>query len=199
MAISKTSILNNALTRIGANPVTNIDDDTNNARILNRVYELSLRSILSECKWNFATKRANLSLTTDTVDWYYTSESETYVYQRPADAIRIFSTNDEDATWRLEGEYILSNTASLGIKYVYYLDEPNKYPASFIDAFVDKLCSEIAYMIVNSQSLGDKYKKLYESVSLERAMTENAQVGESLYLRDDAWELAKYNNNSVRA
>lgn len=192
MAISKTEIVNNALTLVGANPITNLDDDTNNARVVNRVYELSLRSILSECKWNFATTRKLLSELTDTLDWY--DSGETIIYQKPIDMIRIFGTNDDDAKWREEGDYIISDTAGLGLRYVYYLDDPSKYPASFIDAFVDKLCSDIAYMIVNSDTLGEKFKGLYESVSLPKAMSENSQAGVQQTLRDDEWELSKYRN-----
>lgn len=195
MSISKTDILNKALTLVGAAPVTNIDDDTNNARVLNRVYESSLRSILSECKWNFATKRALLTLSSDVLDWY--DVGETKVYIKPIDMIRAFGANDANATWREEGDYILSDTVGLGLRYVYFLDNPNKYPAFFIDAFVDRLCADIAYTIVNSSTLGAQYKELYEAVSLPKATASNSQVGTQQYLKDDAWENAKYNDNQV--
>jgi hypothetical protein len=194
MAITKTDICNKALTLVGAAPITNIDDDTNNARVLSNVYETALRSILAECKWNFAVKRALLSVSADTVDWY--EIGETYVYQKPADIIRIFETNDRNSVWREEGEYILSDTNGLGIRYVYYLDNPSKYPSLFVDALVDRLCADIAYIIVNSATIGDKYKNLYESVSLPKAMSANAQTGTQQIANDDAWVLAKYSDNN---
>jgi len=192
MALSKTDILNKALTLVGASLIINIDDSTNNARVLSRVYEASLRGILSECKWNFATKRALLTLTTDELAWY--DRTETYVYNKPTDVIRIYGTNYTPARWREEGDYIVSNTAGLGIRYVYYLDNPAKYPAYFTETFIDKLCGDIAYAIVNSQSLGEKFKTFYESVSLSKAMAANSQTGIQQEVRDDAWELAKYND-----
>jgi hypothetical protein len=197
MSISKVDIINKALTQVGAAPITSIDDDSNNARIINRVYETSLRSILSECKWNFATKRALLSSLTDEVDWYYTGE--TYVYQKPADMIKIYGTSYAPAVWREEGDYIIADTADLGILYVYYLDNPTKYSASFIDALVDRLCSDIAYMIVNSATLGEQYKKLYEAVSLPKAMSSNSQSGVQQTLQDDAWEMAKHQDIQVNS
>jgi hypothetical protein len=197
MSATKTDILNKALTLIGAAPVTNIDDDTNNARILNRVYETSLRSVLSECKWNFATKRILLSASLSTPAWY--DSGETYVYQRPTDIVRIYGSNDRDATWREEGEFIYSDTSGLGIRYVQYLDVPSQYPAYFVDAFVDRLCADIAYSIVNSASLGDKWKSTYESVSLAKARSANAQTGVQQTVQDDAWELAKYNDSNSQA
>lgn len=197
MAITKTDILNKALTQVGANPITSIDDSTNNARILSRVYEISLRSILSECKWNFATKRISLTQSADTLDWY--DVGNTYIYTKPTDIIRIYGASSASATYKEEGDYIISDTASLGIRYVYFLDTPSKYPAYFIDAFIDRLCSEIAYAIVNSQTLAEKYKELYESVTLPKAMAANSQTGDQQELIDDAWEMAKYQDRQFNA
>jgi hypothetical protein len=197
MALSKTDILNKALTLVGASPVTSIDDNTNNARILSRVYEGSLRSILSECKWNFATTRVLLSLSTDTMAW--NDSGENYVYVRPTDVIRIFETNDNSAIWREELDYIISDTSGLGIRYVQYLDVPSKYPSFFIDAFIDRLCSDIAFAIVNSSTLGETFYTKYESISLPKAISINSQSGAQQYLQDDAWELAKYNDLQVNA
>ncbi len=197
MAITKTSLVNKALTLVGANAITNIDDETQNARVVSRVYEISLKSILSECKWNFATKRKLLSLSEETVEWYYTNEA--YVYTRPTDCIRIFGTNDDSAEWREEGDYILADVAGLGIVYTYYLDSPGKYPPSFTEAFIDKLCSDISYMIINSITKAESFLEKYLRVSLPKAMAENAQIGTQQYLKDDAWELAKDSNGSLDA
>ena len=193
MALSKTDILNKALTLVGAAAITSIDDDTNNARILSRVYESALRSILYEAKWNFATTRSTLSLLSITPQWSDTGEI--YVYQKPTNVIRIWEASDKYAAWREEGDMIYSDTSGLGIRYVYYNDTPSTYPAYFSDALIDRLCADIAYAIVNSATLGEKYKTLYESVSLAKAQSANSQIGTQQVLMDDAWELAKYNNN----
>ena len=187
--ITKTELCNRALTLCGANPIVSLDDDTNNARVLSRVYESSLRSLLSECKWNFATKRKLLASSADTLDWYYTNEA--YVYQKPTDCIRIFGVNDDDIIWREEGEYILADTSGLGIIYTYYLDNAAKFPASFIEAFSDKLCADICFMILNSATKAESFLEKYEKVTLPKARAENAQTGTQQYLRDDAWLLAK--------
>ncbi len=185
MAVTKTSLVNKALTLTGANPITNIDDSAQNARVVNRVYEISLKSILSECKWNFATKRRLLSLSANTMAWTYTNE--VYVYTKPAEVIRIFGTNDDDAEWREEGDYIISDTAGLGIIYTYYLDTPAKYPPAFLEALIDKLCSDIAYMILNSNTVASGFLEKYHKVSLPKATAIDAQIGKQQYVKDDAW------------
>lgn len=197
MATSKVEIINKGLTLVGAAPITNIDDNSNNARVSSRVYPLSLRSVLSACKWNFATKRQLLSVVSDTLDWYDTGEN--IIYQKPSDMVRIFGTNSQGAAWREEGDYIISDTSGLGLRYVYFLDSPSKYSIDFIDALVDKFASDIAYALVNSQTLGAQYKKLYETVSLPKAMSLNSQTGTQQTMQDDAWELSKFNDNNPNA
>jgi len=195
MAVSKVDICNMALTRLGASPIVSLDDDSANARALNRVYEIALRSILSECKWTFATKRTLLALVSGALAWY--DSGETIIYQRPSDCIRIFGTNDDDATWREEGEYIISDTSGLGLRYVYYLDAPSKYTISFIDAFADRLAADIAFLLLNSSTKAEAMLEKYKKVSLPTARAENAQTGTHQYLKDDAWETAKYGDGGV--
>jgi hypothetical protein len=192
MAVTKTSLVNKALTIAGATPITNITDDTNNARIVSRVYEIALKSILGECQWNFCTERVLLNSSSTTMAWYH--QGETCVYVRPSTCVRIFGTNDDNAEWREEGDLIVSDTTGLGIIYTYYLDDPSKYPSAFVEAFIDKLCSDIGYMMINDKQLAGAFLEKYEKVSLPKAMAENAQVGKHQYLKDDAWELAKYGN-----
>jgi hypothetical protein len=142
--------------------------------------------------WNFAVKRSLLATSAETLTWYDTGV--TVVYMKPSDCIRIFSTNSASATWKEEGDLIVSDTTGLGIKYVYDLDIPSKYPASFAEAFVDRLAADAAFMILNSAKIAEAYLEKYEKLSLPKARAENAQVGTQQYVLDDAWENAKYND-----
>ena len=193
MSISRTELVNKALTLVGAAPVVNIDDNTQNARIVSRVYEQALKSLLSEAPWNFATKRVLLSQLSVELAWYDTGE--VYVYQRPNLCIRIFGTNSPSATWREEGDYIISDTSGLGVRYVEFNNTPSKYPAFFIEAFIDKLCADVAYMILNSATVAKAFVEKYEQVSLAKALAENSQIGTPQYQKDDAWDNAKLGNS----
>lgn len=190
MAITQTDILNNALTKVGASPIISISDQTNNARVLSRVYDIDLRSILAETKWNFATTRVALTSVPNTLA--FSDESEVYVYAKPTDVIRIWDVSPARAKYREEGDYIISDQTDLAMRYVYFNDTPSKFPAYFLDAFTDKLCSSIAYSIVNSSSLGAAFLEKYEKISLPKAVAVNAQTGIQFQIVSDAWELAKY-------
>lgn len=199
ITISKTALANKALILIGAEAISSIDSGETNADIMNAIYSTALKGILSECLWGFATKRALLVSSATTMAWYHTSQGESQVYAKPTDIIRIIGTNDDYAIWRDEGSYIVSDTIGLGIKYVYFNDDPTTYPASFTEAFVDLLASQASFMILNDKGKAEDMLAKYHKISLPKAMSENSQVGTQQYMRDDAWELAKYNNTSPEA
>lgn len=200
MAVTKTSLINKALTLCGASTITSITDDTVNARSVNNVYEISLKSALTECKWNFATTRSTLTITVNTVAWYHQNES--YTYTKPTDCLRVFETKDSSTIWREEGDLIITDTSPLDIKYVYYHDDPTKYPSYFLDAFIDKLCSDISYTIINSASKAESFLAKYEKISLPKAMSENSQIGIQQVPVDDEWtssKLGNYGGNQARS
>lgn len=193
MAVSKTTVLNKALTLCGASTIGDITDATNNARACNNVYEISLRSILCECNWNFSVTRATLTVTATTVmPWNYSGES--YVYTKPSLCLKVIEIYNSAAEWREEGELLITDVVEAQIKYTYYHDDPSKYPGYFLDAFIDKLCSDISYIIINSASKAEAFLTKYVKVSLPKAMSANSQTGTQQQPKDDEWALAKYGN-----
>lgn len=198
MAISKTIIINKALALIGAKQIVSVDDGSDTANLVASIYESSLKSVLSECKWNFATKRDALPTnSTATLEFY--DVGETIIYDRPTDIIRIYSSDPPTAKWREEQDYIISDSAGLGIRYVYYIEDVTKYPIYFVEALVDKLAADLAYAIVNSGTLAQRFIEKYENISLPRATSMNSKTGVQQTMKDDAWERAKYQNTQPDA
>ena len=58
-------------------------------------------------------------------------------------------------------------------------------------AFIDKLCSDVAYHIINSVPKAEAFLAKYHKVSLPAAMAENSQTGAHQEVRDNAWVDAK--------
>lgn len=187
---SSVTIVNKALVQCGASKITSLTEDTANARILNEIYDTSRKEILAECGWTFALTRSSLVTTSVTQPWSYTSES--YVYDKPTDLIQIIDTSDKNAVWRIEGDYIMADVISLGIKYVFDQTDESKFSPHFVSAFVDKLCSEICFQILQSSTQAQAFLEKYEKVSLDKAMAINAQQGTQQQIQDDYWESAKF-------
>jgi hypothetical protein len=187
---SQVSISNRALTFLGSNRITSLSEDSLEAKTISSMYEQSLRSILSECRWTFATERVLLTGIAESPAWQ--NDGMTNYFQLPSDVIRIFETKDPKAIWRVEGERVLANVSTFGILYVKYLDEPSKYSSQFTEAFARKLAADCAYEITNSASLAQQHLEIYRGQDLEDAMAENSQIGTAEFIIDDQWTNAKY-------
>jgi len=188
-------ICNHALVLCGASPITALTDNTANARALNAIYSNTVKGFLTECRWSFSTTRSTLvtNSTTGLVAWYH--DEEAYVYNRPGttgSCLRIWEMSDLAATWREEGEYIISDTASLKAKWTWENSEVGLWRPKAITAFIDKLASDICFMILNSGTKAQTFLEKYEKVSLPAAMAENAQTGFQQEVIDDAWMRAKH-------
>ena len=188
-------IINKALVLCGAAIVTSITDGSTNALALNNVYELALQEVLSECNWNFANTRVFLPsvstlVTTSTTQFLYNDES--FIYSLPTfGVVRIWQVNPRTAIWRESNGQIISDTANLGIEYTQYDDTVADYPSYFLQAFMDKLCSDIAYVIINSVTTGEAFYKKYE-ISIHSAISKNSQTGTQQCANDNLWTNAKY-------
>ena len=195
---STVALCNNALVLCGASPITSLTEDSANARALNAVYEIARKSILTECKWTFSTTRTTIAtVATTTIAWFYDEES--YVYTRPSAALRIWGMSDIYALWREEGSYLISDTAGLGAIFTFDQSDVSLWPPKFVAAFMDKLCSEVCYMILNSIQKAEAFLSKYEKISLPAAKTENSQTGTHQQVIDDSWEGAKFSNGGNAA
>lgn len=194
------SICNKALVLCGASPITSLTEDTPNARALNAVYDISRKSFLTECRWNFSLTRSTLA-TISTATLAYLHDEETSAYTRPSNALRIWQMSDIEAIWREEGDIIISNTASLGTLYTWDHNEVGLWRQKAIDAFIDKLCSDICFMILNSSTKAQAFLEKYEKVTLPKAMTEDSQTGLHQEVLDGEWLKSKYGQgtNSARS
>jgi hypothetical protein len=188
-------VINKALVLCGANTVGSITDGSPNANALNNVYELALQEVLSECNWNFAKYRVFLPsvstlVTTSTLQYLYSQES--FIYALPTfGVVRIWCVNPQTAIWREVNGFILSDTAGLGVEYTNYDDNVADYPSYFLQAFMDKLCADIGFVIINSPPIAKAFVDKYE-ISIQSAISKNSQTGTQQCPQDSFWTNSKY-------
>lgn len=183
--MSKVSIVNKALSLLGANRITSLSDGTLEAQCANNIYEQSLRSVLSECGWKFATKRQTLNMLDSQPAW--AEDGMCNYFQLPADFVEIFGVRDDSVDWDREGQRILTNATSFAIKYVYYCDNTNLYPPYFVDAFACKLAADMCYDITNSNDKTMTLLELYKGELLPIAKSRNARATSQKQLKDEHW------------
>ena len=135
---SQTDICNQALTKIGADRILAITDDTKAASTLNAIWAIKRDAELAAQPWTFAIRRASLpaSTTTPSFGW-------SYAYPLPSDYLAMvevgedyaFYTGDPQPLFALEGGEVLTDQGSpLNIRYVSRVTNTGLYPALFAEA-----------------------------------------------------------------
>lgn len=153
MASSFVAIANSALTKLGAQIITDLTEDSKEARLCNaRIYEVR-DIVLRTHPWNFAIKREILAPISDNPAFGYN-----YQFNLPADWLRTLAVYPESEDYKMEGGKILANVNKIELLYTYRVSNP---------ALIDVLCAEVI--------------ACYLAYDISYALIQTGQVQEQLY------------------
>jgi len=184
-SVTNVSICNIAISKVGGKRITALSDDTPAAILCNDIFEETRNSVLCDHIWSFAQKR--VALVDSGIDPVYEDDLVTIAYTRPTDLLKVNFTNIRSALVKLEGQYILSDTASLYIKYTFEQTDTTLYFPKFVMALATKIAAEIAYPITTSRSVAKDLHELYLGRDLPSAIAQDSQQGTPLPPMQDEW------------
>lgn len=176
---SKTEIANRALQRLGAKRITDLTEDSRNARAIAAAYESVKLAELRKYNWSFAIKRAQLASSVSTPLF-----GRSYIYPLPADFVRLLPLDPEQVSnnedYQIEGRNILTNESSpLNMRYVYNVTDPNEMDSLFRETFAcklaEELCEEITQSNTKIQTVIDAYKDIIAEAKKAGAIEKTAQ------------------------
>lgn len=186
---SRVSISNLALTILGADRITSLEDNSENARRLLAIYDECLEDVLRAHPWNFAIIRQGLARLASTPAFGYD-----YEFQLPGSCLRVIEVNDGTniiTDFKIEGRKLLTDETTVNIKYTGNITDANQYTSQFIFVFSTRLASEIAYAITNNKSTMELLTNLY-AARLQTAKEIDAQESDSVNVLDqDVWTIDK--------
>jgi hypothetical protein len=151
MAItSATHIVNNALIRLGAKNITDLDTDgTQTSATMVQLYEHTRDSLLRQHFWNFAIKRVSLAADAVTPAFEYANQ-----YTLPADFIRVKKIYNSDLPYTIEGgSLLIDQSTELQLIYVSRVTDVTQFDTLFTQVLILMLAILAAARIV-----GDGYK-----------------------------------------
>lgn len=195
MANDKVALANIALAKLGASRISSFNDDSDEARVINDVYKDILGEVLAEGPWSFALKRVLLTLSAD--EPAFTNDGLSVVYTKPNDLVRVFFTSTPNAVISVEGNRILSDTSQLGIKYVFFNDNPASYYPMFTTALATRLAAEIGFNLTESVKKAEALFSEYEKIRLPRALGSDAQQGTPTQPIQNEWEGARLTGSNA--
>jgi len=175
-SVTQTDIVNAALAELGSTSRINSINDTqsNSARRALAIWDMTLRLMLAEHPWNFAIKRAKINALAAIPLSEYQRQ-----FSLPTDMVRWLPPAQGDDDYfegEVEGEVMLSDAeAPLILRYIAYVDDVSKWPASFVEAFKYKLAGSMAEGETSSQSIRDRMEDRFE-MWLSRAKRRDGQA-----------------------
>lgn len=145
-------ICNRALQKVGAEPISDIDEDTASARACKTYYEDVRDSLLRSYFWSFAGTRVALA-----PDLTAPAFGRTYAYTLPSDCLAIMPPDPEyqypRRDWILEGGKILSNHGPVAyLRYVARVEDPGAWDPLFQEAVAAFLAVEIVEKVTQSNT-----------------------------------------------
>jgi len=161
---NETSIANLALTRLGADRITDIDtEESENANKVRAVFDFLRDEVLRSHSWNFAIRRVNFNKLVSTPVFGFSTE-----YQIPGDVLRILppSTGGNSALqseYKIEEDKILSNDSTFMARCIIRIEDTTKWDSGFVEVFATRLQAELAYAITNNKGLAADLFTLYLS------------------------------------
>jgi len=147
MSITEISIINDALTEIGAEPISSLDDSSKRAVICKRIYPIVRDYVLIAHPWRFAQTRSALSAIDEDVVFGYD-----YQFQLPSDCLRVNEIED-DVEHRIEGDRLLTNEDAVNIRYTKKLTNTALFTPEFAFACAYLLAAKVCYPITQSREL----------------------------------------------
>lgn len=175
------SICSNALTKLGAEPITSFDDNSNRSKLCQAYYPNVRDAVLRAYPWNCAVLRASLARDAAAPTYGYS-----YRFALPVDpyCLRVLEVED-DVEHRIEGRYLLSDESSVKIKYIARVTDPGLFDALLSEAIECRMAAELAYPITRSPSLIQAMWGLYAE-KLREARGIDGQEGTVSYWESNA-------------
>ena len=201
MAVSNVEICNIALTALGANNITALTENTEEARKCNVLFANLRDEMIESHLWNFAIKRTgDLALSGTSPLWEYNNK-----FALPVDCLRVLKTNFEkpiqstsrrnDRVWKIEGRFLYTDEGNVKIQYIGNVIDPTQQLRAFQTALAARLEAELAFSILQSASIAESKWKLYE-MKLRVAKSVDAQEGTPDDQMDDEWMDSRYVNTT---
>jgi hypothetical protein len=170
LSISETSVCNVALVELGQDPVSSLSQDTKNARLCNAVFGICRNEVLEGHAWSFATKTVELASIDGSDD---VMGEWTYLYQKPADLLKILRGEDWKQEFEIRDAYLMANDEPLKIKYIFECTNTGLWSASFAQCLSKRIKASIAYAVTRSTTVAEKASADYV-MSLKEARYNDA-------------------------
>ena len=185
MALTETSLCNQALARLGSERIMSLDDGSKAARFCRLFYAQTRDELLRSHHWNFAIARETLLRLAEEPLFGWA-----YQYALPRDFIRLVQLNgygetEAQRSSEIEGGALLTNETEARIRYVRRVEDAGLFDPLFAEALMVKLASKLAQPLTGSRGAPGELLAEYERITAPLARRVDAQ--EDRRRRKEPW------------
>ena len=202
MATSSTKICNQALGKIGAKRINDLDDttDTKQEAIQCRLHYEPTRDALEESyEWTFNSDRKTLAADTETPDgeWDFQFILPTdYLAMRSIYENRISAINYR--SYAIEGDRLLTNESTMQIRYTKKVTDPTKFDPLFIKLFVALLANELIVPLAGGdRHLAGKIEREIDELESTVRAFHGQQTNTIGRVEHGTWNDARFNGRTT--
>jgi len=180
MAFGPTKICNMSLRKVGANPISDYDNDTSShAQDCRLYFPLVLDTVLRAYDWNCATaRRQYLAEDAEEVDFGYR-----YQFVLPTDpwCLKVRQREDADSEFRIEGRRLLCDDEAINIIYTKRITDFTELDPLLTEVLVYSLAIELAPAIKQNAQLPKDCVAFMREVWLPMALNANGAESRTEY------------------
>ncbi len=185
MAASEVEICNIALTWLGASPIGDLLEPSEEAILCNANYIDTRDATLAAAAWSFATVRNVLTPSAQIPVWGYGNS-----FDIPLDSLRIIEASNDalrpnganNLDWRQEGQQIVSDADKIWIKYIARITDVTLFAPTFTHTFAARLAAILSPTVTESNTKTETLWNLYGQY-LGEAMAVDGSQGKSDRIR----------------
>ncbi len=187
---SEVSICNQALSLLGAGPITSLDDDTTEAKLCKMNYVPLRDTVLQEHNWSFATKWETLAQLADPPLGEYPN-----AFVLPPETLIVLFVgqdyNRQAERWQVEGGMIRTDLTTCKAQLLVQVTDVTRYSPMFVQALVARIAAELATPITESRTLMQSMFTLYDR-KVKQAAARDTQQGRTRHMRSGWLSRARY-------
>jgi hypothetical protein len=158
MASSKEDIASQALARLGEPSISSFEEDSETAEKVSQLYESTIQNLLGRYQWNFASRRAVLSIDGGKVpanEWkngFILPAPRTEIVGNP---YRVYNSTGlrapEVFDYEIEGRYVLTNFETIVVEYTARVPE-SQWTGYFQVLAIEALAATLALPVTENAS-----------------------------------------------
>ena len=181
MAFSKISLINDALTHLGADRITALTDGSTEAGVMAQIYDGVVDSVSRAFHVNCLINRTQLVASTTTPSWKFD-----YAYPLPTDPYCVRVLEMEETTsidrWKVEGRNILTDASTCKIRYVGRPADVGDIDGRLAATISARLAADASYALIQSGQSQQQMWALYMAKLDEARTVDNVESSRDFWV-----------------